>query len=80
MCLLALPVLVAATYPAQAVDGPVRPVATVSVASSQQPVRATTLPGAENGISWYHTDAVLELAGTVLALGGASVLLLRRVA
>jgi hypothetical protein len=80
LCVLALPVLIAATYPAHAVDRPVRPAATASVAPSQPPERATTLPGAEKGTSWYNTDAVLELTATVLVLGGASLLLLRRAA
>ena len=41
-------------------------------------MRASTLPGAENGLRRYNTDAVLELAAMVLATGGAAIVVLSR--
>lgn len=79
LCVLALPLLVAAaTAPAHAGVVLARPAAPASVPSSQPPPRATTLPGAEDGPRWYNTDAILELAATVLATGAVAIVVLRR--
>jgi hypothetical protein len=78
LCVLALPVLVAAATPSHPVDTLTRPAATAGAPSSEPPARATALPGAENGTSWYNTDAVLELAATVVAIGGVAIVVLGR--
>ncbi len=79
LCVLSLPVLIAAaTAPAHPVDALARPAATAAGISSEPPVRASTLPGAENGLRRYNTDAVLELAAMVLATGGAAIVVLSR--
>ena len=77
-CILALPVLAAAATPSPPVDTLTRPAATAGATASEPPVRATALPGAENGTTWYNIDAVLELAATVVATGGVAIVVLRR--
>jgi hypothetical protein len=79
LCVLALPVLVAAaTSPARPVEVLAAPAATAAVPSSEPPVRAATLPGSENSSPWYYPDAVLELAATVLATGVVAIVVLKR--